>query len=56
MATWAPVKRRRGLGSGINLTDPDLLDIPMLATSPYGEFIPGPHGLPQLVRTGPDGR
>ena len=29
------------------LTDPDVLDMPMLATDPYGKFIPGPHGLPQ---------
>ena len=56
MATWASVKRQARTRLGINLTDPDLLDIPMLATSPYGEFIPGPHGLPQLVRTGPDGK
>ena len=41
---------------GINLTDPDLLDMPMLATDPYGEFLPGPHGLPQLVTKGPDGK
>ena len=54
MATWASVKRQARTRLGINLTDPDLLDIPMLATGPYGEFIPGPHGLPQLVRTGPD--
>jgi Ca2+-binding RTX toxin-like protein len=56
MATWASVKRQSRTLLGINLKDPDLLDVPMLATDPYGEFIPGPHGLPQLVRKGPDGK
>src|SRR4051812_27484035 len=56
MATWASVKRQARTVLGINLTDPDLLDIPMLATDPYGEYIPGPHGFPQLVRKGPDGK
>src|SRR4051812_14616799 len=56
MATWASVKRQARTVLGINLTDPDLLDIPMLATDPYGEYIPGPHGFPQLVLKGPDGK
>jgi Ca2+-binding RTX toxin-like protein len=56
MAPWAAVKRQSRTLLGINLTDPDLLDMPMLATDPYGEFLPGPHGLPQLVTKGPDGK
>src|SRR4051794_1803093 len=56
MAPWAAVKRQARQLLGVNLTDPDLLDMPMLATDPYGEFIPGPHGLPQLVSKGPDGK
>jgi hypothetical protein len=56
MAPWAAVKRQSRQLLGINLTDPDLLDMPMLATDPYGEFLPGPHGLPQLVTKGPDGK
>src|SRR3954464_12077159 len=56
MAPWSAVKRQARQLLGINLTDPDLLDMPMLATDPYGEFIPGPHGLPQLVSKGPDGK
>src|SRR4051794_29267702 len=56
MATWAAVKRQARTVLGINLTDPDLLDIPLLATDPYGEYIPGPHGFPQLVLKGPDGK
>src|SRR3954447_15228360 len=55
MAPWAAVKRQSRTLLGINLTDTDLLDMPMLATDPYGEFLPGPHGLPQLVTKGPDG-
>ncbi len=56
MAPWGAVKRQSRTRLGINLTDPDLLDMPLLATDPYGEFIPGPHGLPQLVTKGPDGK
>src|SRR4051794_32596002 len=56
MAPWAAVKRQSRTLLGINLTDPDLLDIPMVATDPYGELLPGPHGLPQLVTKGPDGK
>src|SRR6476659_2778639 len=56
MAPWAQVKRQSRTLLGINLTDPDLLNMPMLATDPYGEFLPGAHGLPQLVTKGPDGK
>src|SRR3954453_23169880 len=56
MAPWAAVKRQSRNLLGINLTDVDLLDMPMVATDPYGEFLPGPHGLPQLVKKGPDGK
>src|SRR3954447_2333794 len=56
MAPWAAVKRQSRTLLGINLTDVDLLDMPMVATDPYGEFLPGPHGLPQLVTKGPDGK
>ncbi len=34
---------------GLRLEDKDVLNIPMLATDPYGEFIPGPNGFPQYV-------
>jgi Ca2+-binding RTX toxin-like protein len=56
MAPWREVKKQSRALLGINLTDPDLLDMPMLATDPYGEFLPGAHGLPQLVTKGPDGK
>jgi Ca2+-binding RTX toxin-like protein len=56
MAPWAAVKRQAREQLGINLTDPDVVDQPMVATDPYGEYIPGPHGRPQLVTKGPDGK
>jgi Ca2+-binding RTX toxin-like protein len=55
MATWASVKRQARDLLGINLLNKDVLDIPMLMTDPYGEFVPGPNGLPQIVLWGPDG-
>ena len=41
MATWASVKKQAHDLLGIQLVDMDVLNIPMLATDPYGEFIPG---------------
>jgi hypothetical protein len=58
MATWAGVKEQAETKLGLLLADKDVLDIPMLAADPYGNFIPGPNGLPQYVtkvRPGPDG-
>jgi Ca2+-binding RTX toxin-like protein len=50
MATWATVKAQALTKFGIRLGDRDVTNIPMLATDPYGKFIPGPaRGLPQLV-------
>ena len=34
---------------GINLTDKDFDNVPLLATDLYGNFIPGDHGFPQIV-------
>ena len=42
---------------GIELTDPDVGNIPLLAADPYGKFIRGANGLPQLVvGLGADGK
>jgi len=49
MATWADVKAQTSAMLGITLTDKDVLDLPLLATDPYGKFVPGPNGFPQLV-------
>ncbi|MEA2153901.1 MAG: hypothetical protein QOE11_41, partial [Solirubrobacteraceae bacterium] len=52
MATWFNVKKQAAEKLGLLLTDADVTNIPMLATDPYGKFIPGPaRGLPQYVRT-----
>ncbi|MCO6060363.1 heme peroxidase, partial [Pseudomonas sp. MOB-449] len=55
MATWAVVKAQARDLLGINLTDADVGNIPLLATDLYGNFIPGPNGFPQVVMKGPDG-
>jgi hypothetical protein len=34
---------------GIKITDYDVGSVPLLATDPYGNFIAGAHGLPQIV-------
>jgi Ca2+-binding RTX toxin-like protein len=49
-ATWADVKAQAATKLGLLLVDTDVTKIPMLATDPYGKFIPGPlRGLPQYV-------
>ena len=49
MATWKVVKAQARDLLGINLTDKDFDDVPLLATDAYGNFIKGAHGLPQVV-------
>src|SRR4029077_20500237 len=50
LATWASVERQAAEKLGLLLVDRDVTNIPMLATDPYGNFIPGPvRGLPQYV-------
>ncbi|HLF96992.1 MAG TPA: peroxidase family protein, partial [Methylococcaceae bacterium] len=55
MATWAVVKAQARDILGIDLTDADIFDVPLLATDAYGNFIKGPNGFPQVVMLGPDG-
>src|SRR5262249_24771846 len=43
MATWAAVKAQARDILGINLTDADVGNVPLLATDAYGNFIRGPH-------------
>ncbi|MGG7645384.1 peroxidase family protein [Rhodovulum sp. YNF3179] len=54
MSTWGDVKAQAAEKLGIQLNDSDVLDGPLLATDPYGNFVPGPNGLPQLVVPNPD--
>src|SRR5262245_49384393 len=57
MATWAVVKAQARDILGINLTDADVGNVPLLATDAYGNFIKGPNGFPQvvMVTAGADG-
>ncbi|MBO3275893.1 peroxidase family protein [Pseudomonas schmalbachii] len=49
MATWAVVKAQARDILGINLTDADVFNVPLLATDPYGNFIKGDNGFPLVV-------
>ncbi len=49
MATWGVVKAQARDVLGINLTDADVFNVPLLLTDAYGNFIPGPNGFPQVV-------
>lgn len=49
LPTWNDVKRQAREVLGIDLVDTDVLDVPMLATDLYGNFVPGPDGFPQLM-------
>src|SRR3954453_4349318 len=47
ISTWASVKKQAAEKLGLLLQDKDVTNIPMLAVDPYGNFLPGPNGLPQ---------
>jgi Ca2+-binding RTX toxin-like protein len=50
MATWESTKLQAERLLGMRLLDKDVLNIPMLAADPYGNYLPGPlRGLPQYV-------
>ena len=54
MATWGDVKEQARTMLGIDLTDYHVGNLPLLATDPYGNFIPDPvTGFPQVVMAGP---
>ena len=55
MSTWAVVKAQARDLLGIELTDYDAVNVPMIRADPYGNFIPGPNGFAQLV-VGPGAR
>ncbi len=46
---WGEVKAMARTMLGIELTDADVFNVPVLLTDAYGKFIPGANGLPQLV-------
>ena len=49
LATWADVKAQALNLLGISLDDMDIHRIPEVVVDPYGKFIPGPNGFPQLI-------
>ena len=56
MATWGVLKAQARDLLGIELSDYDAVNVPMIKVDPYGNFVPGPNGFAQLVTDlGPDG-
>ena len=56
MSTWGVVKAQARDLLGIELSDYDALNVPVIKVDPYGNFIPGANGFAQLVTDlGPDG-
>ncbi len=56
MANWGELKAQALTKFGIQLTDADVGNVPLLATDDYGNFVPGPlRGLPQVVVRNADG-
>ena len=53
IGNWNEVKAQAANVLGIELVDIDVHNVPLLATDPYGHFIPGPNGFPQMVDHGP---
>jgi len=49
MSTWAVVKAQARDMLGIQLTDHDVVNVPLLKVDPYGNFIPGANGFAQII-------
>jgi heme peroxidase len=49
VANWAETKANALKFLGIKLTDADVLNVPLLRTDAYGNFIPGPNGYAQIA-------
>jgi Ca2+-binding RTX toxin-like protein len=49
LATWADVKEQARDKLGITLSDLDVLNVPLLRTDAYGEFIRDANGFPQVI-------
>ncbi|RPJ72162.1 MAG: heme peroxidase [Acidobacteria bacterium] len=52
IGNWREVKQQAAAKLGIQLTDQDVLDVPLILTDPYGHFKPGRNGFPQIVLPG----
>src|SRR5262245_20044617 len=56
MATWGAVKAQARDLLGIQLSDYDAVNVPLIRVDPYGNFVPGLNGFVQLITgLGPDG-
>jgi Ca2+-binding RTX toxin-like protein len=51
IANWAETKQQALEKLGILLDDPDVTNVPLLATDDYGRFLRGPNGFPLVVKT-----
>jgi Ca2+-binding RTX toxin-like protein len=49
IANWAEVKANAVEKLGIELTDYDVTDVPLVVTDEFGRFIKGPNGFPMVV-------
>lgn len=49
LATWADIKKQAAEKLGIALSDKDVGQVPQLLVDPYGNFLPGENGLPQIL-------
>ncbi len=49
IGNWGEIKTQALTKLGIRLVDQDVLNIPLILTDPYGHFIPGPNGFPQII-------
>ncbi|MET3857412.1 peroxidase family protein [Rhizobium sp. OAE497] len=49
LPTWADIKEQAREMLGIELTDADVTNIPLLRTDPYGRFIPDANGYAQII-------
>ena len=47
IGNWAEVKAQAASTLGIALTDPDVFNVPLLVTDPYGRFVRGPAASPR---------
>ncbi len=49
IANWREIKAQAAAVLGMALADTDVTNIPMVAVDAYGNYIPGPNGMPQYV-------
>ena len=49
IGNWGEVKAQAAAMLGIRLVDTDVLNVPLLATDPYGRFLRGPNGFPLML-------